>query len=252
MLNVTDVGSGTAVLWIHGFPLSSAIFEDQLPIRGARHIIPDLPGFGASRPAAGDLTMDSYARIAIDVLDHRGIDQAIFAGVSMGGYACFAAIRLAPERVGGLILIDTKETADSEEARSGRHQAIEKVRAEGVGPLVESMLPKMLTSAAPAEMHERLRGIMMTSSPEGVTAALRAMAVRPDSSSLLPTITVPTLVVVGEHDTITPPSDAERMAAAIPGARLVRLAGAAHLSNMETAEEFNKAVEVFLHGGRKG
>ncbi|HEX2061448.1 MAG TPA: alpha/beta fold hydrolase, partial [Thermoanaerobaculia bacterium] len=104
MLNVTDLGSGPAVLWLHGFPLASSIFEQQLAIRGVRHIMPDLPGFGQSRANVGDVSIDDYARIALDVLDHRGLDRAVFAGLSMGGYVCLAAARLAPERVRALIL----------------------------------------------------------------------------------------------------------------------------------------------------
>jgi pimeloyl-ACP methyl ester carboxylesterase len=184
----------------------------------------------------------------IDLLDHRGIEQAVFAGLSMGGYICLAAARLAPKRLRGLLLIDTRETADDEEARKARYETIEKVKKEGVGPIVESMLPKMITPQAPAEMKERVREIMMSASPEGAIAALRAMAERPDASPVLRKIAVPTLVVAGEQDTITPPSDAERMAKSIPRARLVCIAGAAHLSNYEKADDFNGAVARFVTG----
>jgi 3-oxoadipate enol-lactonase len=91
-------------------------------------------------------------------------------------------------------------------------------------------------------MREYVREVMMSASREYVIAALRAMAARPDSSPLLPGIRVPTIVTVGEEDTITPPAEAERMAAAIPNARLVKLAGAAHLSNVETADAFNAVL----------
>lgn len=246
MLNVTDLGSGPAVLWLHGFPLASSVFEQQLAIRGVRHIMPDLPGFGQSRPNVGDVTIDDYARIAFDVLDHRGLDGAVFAGLSMGGYVCLAAARLAPERVRALILIDTRETADTEEARKGRYDSIDKVKREGIRPVVESMLPKMLTAGAPQELRDRVREIMSSSSAEGVTAALKAMAERRDSSSLLPQVRVPVLIIVGEEDSVTPPSDAERMAAALPHARLVRIAGAAHLSNVEQADEVNRAIAAFV------
>ncbi|MFP5247476.1 MAG: alpha/beta fold hydrolase [Thermoanaerobaculia bacterium] len=248
MLNVTDLGSGPPILWIHGFPLASSIFENQLAIRGARHVMPDLPGFGQSRAAVGGVTMDDYARIAIDLLDHRGIDNAYFAGLSMGGYVCFAAMRLAPQRVRGLILLDTRETADTADGKKGRYDSIEKVRKEGVTPIIESMLPKMLTSAAPQEMKDRVREIMTSTSAEGAIAALGAMAERPDSTPLLRRITVPTLILVGEEDTITPPSDAERMAKSIPNARLVRIPGAAHLANYEKAEEVNRSVAAFVTG----
>ncbi len=248
MLNVTDLGEGTPILWIHGFPLASSMYEHQLAIRGVRHVMPDLPGFGQSRPQGDQVSMDDYARMCIDLLDHRGIDRAVFAGFSMGGYICFAAARLAPERMRGLILIDTRETADTNEARKGRYDSIEKVKKEGIRPIVESMLPKMLTPDAPPETRERVREIMSSSSADGVIAALHAMATRPDSTPLLGEIGVPTLVIVGEQDTVTPPTDAERMTAAIGGARLVRIAGAAHLSNYEKAAEVNRAVAAFVSG----
>lgn len=247
-MNITDVGSGTTILWIHGFPLCSSIFEKQLAIGGVRHVIPDLPGFGQSPPAPGALTMDDYARIALDVLDSRSIGRAVFAGLSMGGYVCFAAARMAPERIAGLILIDTRETPDSDDARKQRFETIDKIRAEGIQPLVDSMLPKMLTAEAPREMKDRVREIMTSTSPQGAMAALRAMAGRPDSTPLLPNITVPALVAVGEEDGITPTSDAERMAAAIPASMLVRIAGAAHLSNYQRADEFNEACSLFVEG----
>lgn len=242
MLNVTDLGEGTPILWLHGFPLASSVFEHQLAMRGVRHVMPDLPGFGQSRPDGGDVTIDSYARLMVELLDHRGIDRAVFAGLSMGGYIALAAARIAPERLRGLVLIDTRETADTEEARKGRYDTIEKVKREGVKPVVDSMLPKMLTRRAPQEMKDRVREIMSSSTPDGVIAALRAMAERPDSSDLLPKIKVPVIIVVGEEDTLTPVADAERMNLAIPGSRLVKVPGAAHLSNYEKATDVNRAI----------
>jgi 3-oxoadipate enol-lactonase len=234
------------LLWLHGFPLSSAIFDEQLAIEGVRHVVPDLPGFGGAPPSEDELTMEDYARMAIEELDRLGIEKAVFAGVSMGGYICFAAYRLAPERFSGLILIDTRETADDGEARKGRYDSIAKVRAEGVTPIVEAMLPKMLTPAASDVTRERVRTIMASASPAGVITALSAMAGRSDSSSLLTAIDVPTLIIVGEEDPITPPKDAERMAASLRDVTLVKIPGAAHLSNVEKPEEFNGAVETFL------
>ena len=193
--------------------------------------MPDLPALES---------MDDYARFAIEQLDRRGVEKATIAGLSMGGYICFAVWRLFPERVSGLILIDTRETADTEEARKGRYDSIAKVEEQGVAAVADAMLPKMVVSD---ELKPRVREIMMSTSPEYVKASLRAMATRPDSSSLLPSIDVPALVIVGEEDTITPPADAERMANAIPNARLVRIAGAGHLSNFEKPDEVNAAIE---------
>jgi pimeloyl-ACP methyl ester carboxylesterase len=230
------------IVWVHGFPLSSQMFEAQRAIPGATHLTPDLPGFG-STPPEDDLSVDDYARFVVDLLP---ADQAVFAGFSMGGYICLAVARLFPERVNGLVLIDTKETADTEEVRKGRFDSIAKVEQQGIDPIVDSMFPKMLTASAPQALKDRVRGMMMTSSPQGVIAALRAMAGRADSSSLLPSIPVPTLVIVGDQDSITPVADARRMAGAIPNARLVTIADAAHLAPVEQPAAVNAAVAQFL------
>ncbi len=229
------------IVWIHGFPLSAGVFRRQYSIEGVRHIAPNLPGFGGT-PARAIESLDDYARFILAELDRQQIQRATFAGLSMGGYICFAVARLAPRRVERLILIDTRETPDTPDARKGRYDTIEKVKGEGIAPVVESMLPKMLTPSAPRELVDEVRSIMSESSPEGVIAALRAMAERPLST--MPD--VPTLIVVGEEDSITPPADAERMARAARNARLMRIAGAAHLSNVEQAARFNAAVGGFV------
>ncbi|MFN2238862.1 MAG: alpha/beta fold hydrolase, partial [Thermoanaerobaculia bacterium] len=214
----TEKGLGTPVVWIHGFPLSSRVYDAQTSIEGVRHILPDLPGFGDSPAPSAPLSIDDYAGGILAIMDEAGVRSAVVAGLSMGGYIALALARLAMERLCGLILIDTKETPDSEEARQGRMASIEKVEAEGTGPVIDGMLPKMLTEETARgrqETVDEVRTIMESASPEGVKAALRAMAERPDASAVLPRIEVPTLVVVGREDSITPPSDAERMRQAI-------------------------------------
>jgi 3-oxoadipate enol-lactonase len=231
------------IVFIHGFPLSSRVFEKQKSFPG---FAPDLPGFGSAAPPSSDMTMDDYARAVLTQMDREKIDRAIFAGLSMGGYICFALARMAPERMTGLILIDTRETPDNAEGKKGRYETIEKVKEKGVQVVVDSMLPKMLTPSASPQLVAETREIMMDSSAAGVTAALKAMAERPDSTETLRKIAVPMLIVVGDSDTITPPSDAERMATLAPNATLAVIPGAAHLSNLEQPEQFNHAVESFL------
>lgn len=239
-----DDGNGTPILWIHGFPLSSEVFREQLAIPEVRHIVPDLPGFGRTAWKERFQTLDDYAAECVALLDELAIDRAVFAGVSMGGYICFAIARLFPARLRGLILIDTRETADTPDVKKGRYETIEKVRASGTAPVVESMLPKMLTPRAMEELQTRVRTIMESAPADGVIAALGAIAERRDTD--LSSINVPTLVVVGEEDAITPPADAQRIASGIANATLVQLAGASHLSMMEKPQEFNAAVVEFL------
>ena len=208
--------------------------------------MPDLAGFGTAPPPRRDYSMDDYARDVLGALDQLGIERAVFAGLSMGGYVCFAIARLAAARVERLILIDTREGPDDEKGRKGRLETIEKVKKEGVSVVAEAMLPKMLTPAAAPALVEEARRIMMSSTTEGVIAALRAMASRPDSSDTLRQLDVPVLVVVGDSDTITTPADAQRMGTMLRNGTVTTLAGAAHLSNFEQAESFNSAVARFL------
>lgn len=233
------------IVWIHGFPHAKEIFDAQRAIAGVEHVLVDLPGFGAT-PAREGITIDGYAEAVLEELDRRGIQRATFAGLSMGGYVCFAMLRVGRERVAGLILIDTKETPDSDEARKGRYAMIEKVQQEGTAPVVESLLPKMLTANAPDDVRRRVHEIMSAQPAEGVIAALKAMAERPDSSPLLPSIDVPVLIVVGGEDAVTPPSDAQRMGSAIPKSKVVTITGAAHLPNVERPDELNAAVQNHL------
>lgn len=252
-LHYLDEGEGIAILWIHGYPLSARLFEPQLAIANARHIAPDLPGFGESDPPAGHATIETYARELLQLLDTLNIDSALVAGVSMGGYVAMTVARIAPQRVRGLILIDTREVADTQEGRKGRLRSIEIARKRGVGPIVDEMLPKMLTPATLAREDDRAirtRAIMKSATREGVLTALQAMADRPDSTDVLRNLDVPVLIVVGSYDGVTPPPDAERMRSLVKNGTLVEIDDAAHLSNLEQPRQFNRAIESFLEAFR--
>lgn len=248
-LHFIDSGDRQPVLWIHGFPLSSEIFRPQLSIRKVRHIVPDLPGFGRSPEPQGTLTMDDYADDLASLLESARVDRAVLAGLSMGGYIAFAMARKVPERIAGLVLIDTRETPDTTEARAKRQEMIAAVEREGASAAVREMLSKLLSPAASPERVRQVEAIIRGSSAGGLIAALEAMANRPDSSELLSGLNVPALVLVGSEDKITPRSDAERMAAALPHARLQVIEGAGHLSNFERPREFNWAVSMFFSQG---
>ena len=166
----------------------------------------------------------------------------------MGGYVVMSILDQAPARVSGLILISTRETADSESARRSRGESIEKVLMSGPSSLIESMLPKMLTSEGMKNpsLSSTVRSIMESASSAGITAALRAMAARPDRSALLSSAVRPTLLVFGEQDTIITVEDQQRMRLLMPEATLSVVPRAAHLPNLEQHEVFNAAMERFL------
>jgi len=242
-IHYEDEGKGFPIVWIHGFPLSSKIFEPQVAIPEFRHIRVDLRGFGKTPPPDGETSMATYARDVLDVMDDAKIDRAVIGGISMGGYVVMQLLRDAPERFAAMLLIDTRETPDTEEGRATRLKQAAEVEKSGIGSVVEAMAPKM---AILPETRDAVRKIMEESSPEGVIAALKAMAARPDSAETLRNANVPTLVVVGDRDEITPPRDAERMISLMKDAEEAPIAKAAHASNFERPEQLNPLVHAFL------
>jgi pimeloyl-ACP methyl ester carboxylesterase len=177
------------------------------------------------------------------VLDHLRIDKIIAAGISMGGYILMQMLRDAPQRIEGVILIDTRERADSDRGREDRLKTIAEIEKKGIEPIVDSMLPKMILTPS---RRDAFREIMMTSTPAGMIAAQRAMSARPDSSSTLRALKGPALVIVGDHDPITSVDDARRMSALINGSKHVVIDNAAHASNFDQPDAFNRAVTEFL------
>ncbi len=249
-LSWDDVGAGVPVVFLHGFPLDRTFWKPQLSalIEQARCIAPDLRGFGGSTPAA-PYSMDQYADDVAALLDHLGIERAVIAGLSMGGYVAFALWRRHRDRVRALILTDTRATADAAEGLEKRRALLEVARREGAGAVATRQLPALLgatTQERNPDVGEWLHLMMAMQPVEGVAGAIEAMMARPDSTPDLATITVPTLIVVGEEDTLTPPADAAAMAGAIRGARLETLALAGHLAPAERPAAFNHIVAEFV------
>jgi len=244
-------GNGKPLLLIHGFPLDRTLWASQVKglADAARVIAPDLRGLGESAMPAGDVTVDAYADDLAALLDSLGVKSAVVAGLSMGGYIAFAFYRKFPARVRGLILANTKAGADSPEGKKGRDDNAALAREKGAGAIGERMLPKMLTPKALAERPDLKKSVsdMMARQPvPGVVGALMAMRDRPDSTPTLAQISVPTLVITGAEDTLLPPKESEFIRDGIRGAKFAMLDGAAHLSNVEQPDAFNRAVKEFL------
>jgi 3-oxoadipate enol-lactonase len=245
-----ESGSGTPLLLVHGWPLDRSMWTGQLGGLGthARVIAPDLRGFGGStvRPP---YSIDQYADDLIAFLDALGLAQAVVCGLSMGGYIAFSVLRRHRDRVRGLILADTRATADTDQGRANRHELIALIEREGMDALAARQLPSMIgrsTKERQPELAEGVRRMMASLSPEGVVGAARAMAERPDSTPLLSSIDVPTLVVGGAEDAVTPPTVLRAMAAEIPGCRVEILEHAGHVSPLERPAAFNHVVSEFV------
>ncbi|MDB5113065.1 MAG: alpha/beta hydrolase fold protein [Chloroflexi bacterium] len=213
-----------------------------------RCLRPDAFGCGASPPPPPGLTLDAVAAAVLDELDARGVDEVAVVGLSMGGYTAMAMLRRAPQRVRALVLADTRAAADPEPARADRLAMAARVRAEGVEPIVEPMLLKLLSARGREEVHvaDPVRGRIRRCTPEGVAACQEAMAARPDSTALIAAIRVPTLVICGAEDANAPVDEMRAMAATIPGSRFAVIEQAGHLSNLEQPAEFGALLNDFL------
>jgi 3-oxoadipate enol-lactonase len=216
---------------------------------GWRVIAPQLRGFdgGAGDPPA--VSVDDYAGDIIDLLDALHLKQVVIGGLSMGGYVAFALLRLAARYVQGLVLADTRSQADTPEGVAGRVRLLQLVQEKGSSAVADEMIPKLLgettRSTRPAVV-EQVRSLALASSADAIAGAIRALMTRPDSTPLLASIHVPTLIVVGDEDTLTPPAASEEMHRAVGGSELVRIPHAGHLSNLERPDMFNAALTAFL------
>lgn len=246
--DIRELGSGPSIVLVHGYPLDGAMWSGVARVLapGFRVFKPDLPGRGNTDAPAPD-SIAGYADFVETLI--AGLEPPVgLAGFSFGGYISLELMKRGPKTVRALALVDTRASADDADGRARRDEAIAGVRAEGVRPVVESMPAKLLSaeSLGRPDLVERVQRMISRQKPETVVADLAAMRDRPDSVDFLPRVSVPTLVVVGEQDALTPPAASESMAAAIPGARLVRIPGAGHLTPMERPKAVAAALADFF------
>ena len=244
-------GEGPAILFVHGYPFDRTVWRDQIDsLEGYRRIAPDLRGMGQSDAPDLGYGMGIYADDLAALLDALGVNEAVLCGISMGGYVIFEFLRRWRHRVRALILMDTRAEADSIEGRRARDAAAATARDGGAAAVGGAMLPKMLAPGSEErapELVDRVRRMMASTPVAGMVGALAAMRDRHDSTGLLPTLAgLPTLVLVGEEDVLTPPDAARRMATLIPGARLVVIPGAGHLPPVERPSETTAEIREFL------
>jgi 3-oxoadipate enol-lactonase len=250
-LAVEVKGEGPAILFIHGYPHDRSIWAQPVAeLEGFRRIAPDLRGMGESDAPDLGYSIETYAGDLAALLDTLGVEETVLCGLSMGGYVAFEFLRRWPRRVRGLVLMDTRAEADTAEAKRGRDASAATVRESGSAAVAATLLPGMLapsTLEGSPEVVERVRAMMAATPVAGMVGALGAMRDRPDSTELLPSLAgLPTLVLVGEDDALTPPAQARAMADAIPGAAFGIIRGAGHLPPVERPAETTRALREFL------
>lgn len=250
LVGLEEAGTGVPVLLLHGFPHDRSLWEGQLaaPPAGVRLIAPDLPGFGESASVSVP-SLDAWADWCIALCDALELKQVVLGGLSMGGYLAFAVWRRHPERVRGLILADTKAGADSDEAKAKRVEMQGLALAQGAGAISEKMITGMVgktTRETRPKAVAFLDAMMRRASVGAIVDALDAMRTRADSTPTLATITVPTLIICGEEDALTPVKESEALHAGIPDSQLAIIPGAGHASCVEHPAAFNALLTGFL------
>jgi 3-oxoadipate enol-lactonase len=243
-------GSGPDLVLLHPFPLNHHFWDGIVPALDGRYrvITPDLRGHGESELGHGPATMEKHAADLLRLCEAEAVTKAVFVGVSIGGYTLFEFWRRHRERVAGLVLSNTRASADTEESRTDRLRIADQVLSQGTGAFIEDMLGKLIGSTTRAErpdIVEAARRMMQSMSAENIAGVQRGMAGRPDSLETLSTIDVPTLVIAGEED-IPPLNAAELMRDRIAGSTLRIIPRAGHYAAMERPEEYSTILCRFF------
>lgn len=244
--------SRPTLLLLHGFPQDSGLWTGTAATLADRAevITPDLRGFGHDRrPLPRAMTMEAYAADLKTLLDERGIDRVVLGGLSMGGYVALAFAERWPERLAGLVLCNTRATADTPEGQAAREETARNAFDKGTAVIARGMLPKLLSARTRQERPDlvaAVEALMARQRPEAVAAAARGMALRPDRTPMLAAIQVPTLIVTGDQDELMPLPTSQAMHHAIPHSELVVLAHVAHLSPVEAPVPFEATLRRFL------
>jgi pimeloyl-ACP methyl ester carboxylesterase len=251
-LLVRDLGprAGVPVVLLHGFPMDGTMWRPQVAaLEGEFRVVCwDARGHGRSGGGGAAVAFEWFVDDLLAVLDRLEIDRAVLVGLSMGGYTALRFAEREPSRVRALVLADTKSGADGNDARVKRAAGARKALSEGSRAFADGFLATAFAPGADPKVVASSKKVIAAMDPKAIASALVALATRTDTTESLATIQVPTLVIVGEKDALTPPSDSRALAAAIPGARLVEIPGAGHFSNLQAPGPFNAALLGFLRG----
>jgi 3-oxoadipate enol-lactonase len=250
----TDTGnknSANTITLIHGFPFNHEMWKPQIELLEKDHrvIAYDIRGHGKSEVGDGQYSIELFVDDLIGLLDHLGIERTIVCGLSMGGYIALRLVERNPERFKALILCDTSSLADSNEAKLKRAASVKMIKNDGLDVFAEGFLKAIFTPqslSAKISAVEIIKSMILSNSILGVCGTLLALAGRTDTTDSVSKITIPTLILVGEADTVTPPKLSQLMHEKISNSEFYVIKDAAHMSNLENTAEFNQYLLNFL------
>jgi 3-oxoadipate enol-lactonase len=252
-LSYNDVGEGSIpIVFLHGFPFDKTMWQAQLDYLQNTHrvIACDIRGFGKSKDEESHLSMDLFANDLILFIDKLDLDKVIICGLSMGGYIALNAIERFPSRFEALILCDTQCIADSHEVKTKRYKTIDDVNEYGETNFNEGFIKNVFhedTLTNKPELVEQLRSVVFSNSRHIISQGLIALAERSETCSVLDEISIPTLIICGREDVVTPLNESKFMNKQIKGSVLHVINNAGHVSNLEQPIKFNKLLRDFLN-----
>jgi 3-oxoadipate enol-lactonase len=245
-----DRGRGQPVVLIHGHPFDRRMWAPQFEAlsRDFRMLAPDLPGYGASPSWPKKIAMSELADAVLTLMDAVEIERATIVGLSMGGLVAMELGLAHPERVSGLVLAATTAAPVTADEAAARRAQADEIEREGMLATALEMAARLFGPDARRnpQLLTAVFTMMVSTPPPGAAAALRGRAERPDYSSLLRDLRVPSLVIVGDHDSWAPDAVTEQLLASLPDAELERFPGAGHLPNLEDPDGFNTALRAFV------
>ena len=247
-----DVGEGSVpVIFLHGFPFDKNMWQSQIEfLKSTQRVIAyDIRGFGKSSDHGTSLSIDQFSEDLIRFMDLLSIDKAVVCGLSMGGYVAMNAHRRAPGRFEALILSDTQCVADTAEGKKKRYQSIDEINSEGIKNFAEGFIQSAFCKNSLSnkkDVVDKLKEVIYSTSPRMITQGLKALAERKETCSTLCNVSIPTLVICGKEDEMTPVIQSEYLKQNINGSLLCIIENAGHVSNLEQPEEFNKQLINFL------
>ncbi|TDE03588.1 alpha/beta fold hydrolase [Flavobacterium hiemivividum] len=252
-ISYDDLGEGAIpVIFLHGFPFNKSTWKSQLEsLQSSRRVIAfDLRGFGKSHDEKTALSIDLFTSDLIEFMDKLAIEKAIICGLSMGGYIALNAIHKYPERFEALILCDTQCIADTAEGKEKRYKAIDEIENGGLTEFYEGFIKKLFhkdSISSKKEIVANLSTVVFSNSQSSITRGLIAMAERSETCSTLGQISIPTLIICGREDELTPLEQSEFMNGKIKNSKLKVIDNAGHVSNLEQPAEFNNYLSNFLN-----
>lgn len=244
-------GDGRPVVFIHGFPFNCRMWQPQLAAlpKQIHAIAYDVRGHGRSAVGDGLYSLEFFVDDLMALLDHLEFEQVVLCGLSMGGYIALRALERHRERFGAVVLCDTRSEADNDQARVNRAAAIRALADDGVAAFADNFVKLVFapdTFQTNPDAIALIREMILATDPRAIGGTLLALAARTDTTPALPRLDLPALLLVGEHDRLTPPAAAQALAEGLPQAELYIIPRAGHMSNLENPGYFNERLLSFL------